>query len=180
MNLAEIYKKYQHSGGYGDKGTTHRYIESYERIFAPIRKTAAALLEIGVSHGHSLRMWREYFQNAAIIGIDIRKPTLDLAGCEFYLCSQVDRGLIDKLLKDRLLDVVIDDGSHKLPHQIQSCQHLFPYLRPGGIYIIEDIQDPDQSIPVIKRELGDCEVIDTRVISGRYDDILLVFRNRGS
>ncbi len=37
-------------------------------------------------------------------------------------------------------DIVIDDGSHQSRHQLISFLHLFPYLKDGGLYVIEDVQ----------------------------------------
>ena len=176
MALADIYIKYKARRGYGDKGTTHRYIDSYEVLFSPLKDEPVVLLEIGVSRGHSLKMWREYFEKAIIIGIDIQLPTLDLCGCEFHLCNQTNTKRLHAILNGRKLDIVIDDGSHKLEDQILSFQCLFPIVNTGGLYIIEDIQNPLSGIPTIKRELGECEVVDTRQQSGRYDDVLLIWR----
>ena len=176
MALEEIYRKYQASQGCGDKGTTHQYIASYERLFSPFKDKAITLLEIGVAQGHSLKMWREYFGKATIIGVDIKSPILDISGCEFHICNQVNRKRLMVILNKRKLDLVIDDGSHKLFHQMCSFRILFPHLKRGGMYVIEDIQDPAKHIPFFKRKLGRCEVIDTRIVSKRYDDVLLVWR----
>jgi hypothetical protein len=176
MSLKEIYNKYQSTNAYGDKGTTHRYIQTYERLFSPLKEIDITLLEIGVSHGHSLKMWREYFNTATIMGIDLNYPTLELAGCEFHICDQTNEMQIIKILNGRKLDIVIDDGSHRLQDQLSSFCHIFPFLKMGGMYIIEDIQDPAREIPVFKERLGDCEVVDTRSESGRYDDILLIWK----
>jgi len=37
-------------------------------------------------------------------------------------------------------DIIIDDASHYPPHQIISFQNLWPKLRPGGLYVVEDIE----------------------------------------
>src|ERR1051325_11492314 len=55
-----------------DKGATmHRYVDLYEKYLAPRRRTATAVLEIGVHQGASLRMWRDYFPHAEIVGLDV-------------------------------------------------------------------------------------------------------------
>lgn len=40
---------------------------------------------------------------------------------------------------DRLLDILIDDGGHTMNQQEVSLLQLWQYVRPGGIYVIEDI-----------------------------------------
>ena len=66
-----------------------------------------------------------------------------------------------------------------LEHQITSFKTLFDKLNPGGLYIIEDVggvsRNVDQEILELKK-LGDCKVIDTRGVSGRYDDILMIWK----
>lgn len=54
-----------------DKHTVHAYMDTYESKFAPRRFTAKRVLEIGINHGGSLRMWHDYFPNAEIYAIDI-------------------------------------------------------------------------------------------------------------
>lgn len=175
-SLTEIYQKYKSPvlGG-GDKGTMHNYIENYEKLFKPLRNREITFLEIGVDQGHSLKMWREYFPNARIIGIDIKNPTMDVSGCEFYICDQSSKEHIDKILGIPF-DVIIDDGSHVLQHQMLSHLYLFPKLKKGGMYIIEDIQQPDLDIPLMQQVFGPCEVIDTRKKTGQWDDILMIWR----
>jgi hypothetical protein len=38
------------------------------------------------------------------------------------------------------IDIVIDDGSHVNEHVITSFDALFGHVRPGGLYVIEDLQ----------------------------------------
>lgn len=53
----------------------HHYLEFYERFLLSLRFTATAILEIGVWHGQSLRMWADYFPNATVVGVDINAET---------------------------------------------------------------------------------------------------------
>jgi hypothetical protein len=85
-------------------------------------------------------MWEEYFPNAQIIGMDINKQCLFSEGR--IRCVYGNQGNIDSLLKAVLgytFDLIIDDGSHLAHHQIDSASVLLPYVAPGGIYVIEDI-----------------------------------------
>ena len=67
MNLVEIGKKYPSSKNISG------FIQLYEKYFLPFRESKINILEIGVDNGDSLRIWREYFPNANICGIDIDK-----------------------------------------------------------------------------------------------------------
>lgn len=175
-SLQEIYEYNKTPEGMGDKGTLHRYIQNYDKLFTDIRYSPITFLEIGVAEGYSLRMWRDYFAKARLIGIDIKKSSLETPGCEFYECDQSDKEQLTRLLKGETFDVIIDDGSHFFEHQVTSFEVMFPRLNSGGLYIIEDIQNPETEIPAFIEKFGQCEIYDTRAESGRYDDILLVWR----
>lgn len=174
--LKDIYKKYQGPGGFGDKGTLHHYIESYDRLFTPYRYGKINVLEIGICKGHSLKMWREYFPDANIYGIDI--DVIDkIPGVTMYQADQSDRARLEELFPDTLFDIIIDDGSHKIQHQLLSAKYLWGKMRSGGLYIIEDIQEPKLDIPTLSVGFRQpTEIIDTREVSGRYDDILMVWK----
>ena len=176
-SLLEIYENHKTDGaGLGDKGTLHHYIENYDNIFRFHRYKPITVMEIGVQQGYSLRMWRDYFARAKVIGIDIKESTLPIEGCEFYICDQSNKQQLQDLLKGETFDIIIDDGSHDINHQITSFEVLFNRLNPGGIYVIEDIQNPESDIPLLEEKFGKCEIYDTRKQSGRYDDILLVWK----
>lgn len=177
-SLIEIYENHKtENAGLGDKGTLHKYIENYDLIFRDYRyRDNINVMEIGVQEGYSLRMWRDYFARARIVGIDIKDCPKDINGCEFYKCDQNNPDEINKVLEGENFDIIIDDGSHLFEHQVTSFKSLFPRLNPGGIYVIEDIQNPEIEIPKFQKLFGPCEIYDTRKISGRYDDILLVWK----
>jgi len=178
--LKEIFEKYKESSlfsGGGDKGTIHHYIESYDRLFTPMRDKEINVLEIGINRGESLAMWREYFPNANIYGIDIKLPKDKIDGVTMLECSQIDQLKLDELFKGINFDIVVDDGSHKIQHQLLSAKYLWSKMNKDGLYIIEDIQEPELDIPVLS--LGfrtPTEIIDTREVSKRYDDILVVWK----
>jgi hypothetical protein len=86
-------------------------------------------------------MWRDYFAAAQILGID-RNPACKEQEWErvsVHIGSQVDTKFLDEVTAGHTIDVIIDDGSHKWAHQIESFVHLWPKLQPGGIYVIEDM-----------------------------------------
>ncbi|MGI4860055.1 MAG: hypothetical protein ACRYHA_24645 [Janthinobacterium lividum] len=131
-----------------DKFTRHRFESVYERFMSPLRDQPLRILEIGIggedieNGGGSLLAWQEYFPNAEIYGIDIHdKSFLDSARVKTFLCSQTDRDGLNRLCDEiGPFDIVIDDGSHKGPDVSLALFTLFPRLKPGGIYFIEDVQ----------------------------------------
>jgi 8-demethyl-8-(2-methoxy-alpha-L-rhamnosyl)tetracenomycin-C 3'-O-methyltransferase len=126
----------------------HGYTKYYERILGPHRYRSMVLLELGVWHGASLLMWAEYLPNAQIIGVDTSAPiVVDDPNVTIWQADQCDPELgphIRKWCGD--LDVIIDDASHISSNTIKSFQNLWPFLKPGGFYVIEDLQtsyDPE-------------------------------------
>ncbi|NJO41085.1 MAG: class I SAM-dependent methyltransferase [Cyanobacteria bacterium CRU_2_1] len=121
---------------------TH-YFEIYDRHFSRFRNTDVLIVEIGVYHGGSLQMWKNYFgSNAKIIGIDIdpRCKQLEEEGVEILIGNQEDRDFL-ATLRSRLphIDILIDDGGHTMRQQIITFEELFPYISENGIYLCEDL-----------------------------------------
>lgn len=121
----------------------HGYTRIYYELFKSMRYDGLNILEIGVRKGYSLKMWSIFFPNSNVYGIDI-KP-LDINNC--YRADQKDYGQMMAALDYfnlKSLDIVIDDGSHFQSDQQKSLEILFPYLRSGGYYIIEDVATKEQ------------------------------------
>ncbi len=121
----------------------HHYIPLYDRYFAPFRGRKIKFLEIGVSKGGSLQMWRKYFGDEAILfGIDIDSTCVQYNGLagQVRIGSQADTNFLESVVREMGgVDIVLDDGSHHMEHIPVSLKYLFPYLSDGGIYMIEDL-----------------------------------------
>jgi 23S rRNA U2552 (ribose-2'-O)-methylase RlmE/FtsJ len=175
QTLFEIYSKHCSNSTVigGDKGTVHSYINKYyESALADYRTTANKILEIGINNGHSLYMWSEYFLNhTEIIGVDINEfiPPPDL-NCTIIKGDATQESTFDNIAD---LDVIIDDGSHEFKHQMISFKILFPRLKPGGIYIIEDIKNIDKNQNRFLGLYKDVKIYDFREISGISDDVIV-------
>ena len=123
-----------------DKATFHHFTGFYDVMLNDIRNNVDSLLEIGVYAGASLRMWEEYFTQATIYGIDIDPRVLfSTDRIKTFLCSQTDFRKMDSLFKDGSIDIIVDDGSHIISHQINSFLYMKKFLKPKGIYILEDL-----------------------------------------
>jgi demethylmacrocin O-methyltransferase len=134
-----------------DKWNGHWYTQHYQEHFWDIRNKELNILEIGVGGfddpydgGKSLRMWKEFFLNSRIFGIDIQEKRLPQeARIEIHQGSQVDRPFLERLVREVMggqLDIVIDDGSHMNAHVIETFEILFPLLSSDGYYVVEDLQ----------------------------------------
>jgi SAM-dependent methyltransferase len=115
--------------------------EIYDTHLHARRHEVERVLEIGVETGGSLLMWREFFPNAHIFGVDMRKPKRKLGDrITLILGDQSDAEFRTRLAADLApLDVIVDDGSHKHDDQRETLIALWPALRPGGVYIVEDV-----------------------------------------
>jgi hypothetical protein len=87
-------------------------------------------------------MWKRFFPFGKIFSIDIYdKSFLQEKRIRIFIGSQVDKGFLEKVVDEiGEVDVIIDDGSHINEHVIESFKSLFPKLKDGGIYVIEDTQ----------------------------------------
>lgn len=137
-----------------DKVTWHRYTNFYDRVLRPFRYTAKHVLEIGVCGAESLRMWEGYFENAHIHGIDLYdRSKEDTERITTYICDQSVKEQMDKVIPNHLYDLIIDDGCHKTGPMYSSLQNLWHRVRPGGIYIIEDLHA--EQATEIRKDLTD-------------------------
>jgi len=131
-----------------DKFGVHDYTPVYEALMAARRRKAVALLEIGVGGyegtlgGESLLMWEAYFRRGRIYAIDIHDKTkLSRGRLKVFKCSQTDRQRLTGLGNEiGPFDFVIDGGSHLTRDQIESFRILWPFVKDGGVYIVEDVQ----------------------------------------
>jgi len=121
----------------------HDYLNFYESFFAPLRDTPLTILEIGVLDGASLKTWEAYFPEATIVGAEInaKAKVFERGRIKIELLDQSDvQELTNVGMKYGPFDIVVEDGSHMLEHQITSLRTLFPFVKPDGIYIVEDLQ----------------------------------------
>ncbi len=173
-----------------DKNTTHSYLDTYESLFSKRRSTTSNVLEIGIGdfeelNGGSVELWYNYFLNATIHAVDIlditrvfphiqNNPRIQL----FTGSNGYDPDFFEKtFLKNNIkFDIMIDDGPHTLESMKQFIDLYNQVLAPGGIMIIEDVQDISwiehltNATPNNLKEY--IKVYDLRDNKGRYDDII--------
>jgi predicted O-methyltransferase YrrM len=133
------------------KVNAHSYYPLYAEYLHKKRKEVKRVLEIGVYKGYSMLMWREYFPNAEIIGIDIDLGQKWMGKDARDLCKGKDRitliegdGTQESIAKEigekyGDFDLIVDDGSHHPTHQILSLMYFLPYLKLDGLFVVEDI-----------------------------------------
>jgi hypothetical protein len=205
----------------------HSYTPIYEQLFASERDKVQSVLEIGIGPtiyknprrvflghppnpfdpdlvqicGASLRTWAAYFPAARVYGIDIAESLLfETDKIRTSLCDQSDHAQLRNFASENgPFDIIIDDGSHLVNHQIISLFALFDFVRPGGYYLIEDVSakelfvdtfyQPSEAVKnliepsVHERTLGQIQYCANYSLNGRIfgyenpaDDHLIVFR----
>jgi hypothetical protein len=121
----------------------HHYLPIYDRYLAPWRGRPVRMLEIGVSRGGSMGMWRKFLgPRAVLFGIDIDPDCARFDGqvASIRIGSQTDAGFLrDVVAEMGGVDIVLDDGSHVSAHMRASLDVLYPLLSDGGLYMVEDL-----------------------------------------
>ena len=138
----------------------HGFIPFYEDECLMIDARAVAtgetpvIVELGVRDGASMHMWKHLLPNAIIMGVDnSAQANMTVAGTEFILCDQQDPRLFEMIREvwrrkynadasddfgDPFVDLLVDDASHDGQLSSLSFAHLWPLVKPGGLYVIED------------------------------------------
>ena len=120
---------------------THNYLYKYEKYLPFKQHDDIKILEIGVQDGKSVRMWKEYFYNSFIIGVDIDPDCKrhQEYGISIEIGSQNDINFLNDIKeKYEKFNMIIDDGSHMNSDIIISFENLWDCVAPGGVYIVED------------------------------------------
>ena len=134
-DLASIGKKFKTS-----KNRTG-FIPIYEKYFQDYKNKKINILEIGIDDGESLRLWRDYFTNANIVGLDIYPKNFIIDGVKMFQGDQSNISDLKKITDEyKKFDIIIDDGSHVSKQTIKSFKYLFDYLNFDGLYVVEDLQ----------------------------------------
>ena len=140
MKYSEVFTS--HRGKYSDKWS--QYLDVYDRVLQDL-PNPKSILEIGVQNGGSLEIWDTLYPDADfIIGIDVDKKCSDLEFQSSKIKVLVGDAKSDETIRQALeivnsFDIVIDDGSHTSEDIIVNLIKLLPTLKPGAIYLIEDL-----------------------------------------
>jgi SAM-dependent methyltransferase len=129
---------------YDTDKVSHRYIEIYDPVLEPYVDSEIKLLELGIHRGGSLHLWRDFFPQGEVTGIDLELPEHFKPGerVRVFAGDQADTAFLSRVAREVApggFDVIIDDASHLGEPTRTSFWHLFEHhLKPGGLYAIED------------------------------------------
>lgn len=126
-----------------DKVSPHGYLPDYQKLAAELGP-AAVVCEIGVYHGGSLAMWQDLFPDGVVIGVDREPSCIWPEGTIKVMANQDEAGLADKvaIFAPGGCDLIVDDASHIGHLSEATFGLLWPLVRAGGFYVVEDWADP--------------------------------------
>lgn len=119
------------------------YFDVYDKHFARYRGKPLVMVEIGVFHGGSLGMWKDYFgPQAKIVGVDINPRAARFADdqVDIVIGDQSDRTFLRRLREQYShIDILLDDGGHSMNQQIVTFEEMFDAVADDGVYMVEDV-----------------------------------------
>jgi SAM-dependent methyltransferase len=141
MTLRSLYDS--HAGKISDKWSL--YLDIYDRFFGPWQQRELTLVEVGVQNGGSLEIWSRYFARARkLVGCDIDPRCGELEYDDpriSVIVGPVNSEPVHRAIVEQAgaIDIFIDDGSHRSDDIIASFCNYFRHVKPGGLYVIEDL-----------------------------------------
>jgi SAM-dependent methyltransferase len=164
--LSQIFSKNNSERGYDPVGINDFdyglcYSDIYYLIFNMHKDKVKLVIECGIGTknqdipwnmhntgntvpGAGLRVWRDYFPNAQVIGIDIDPDIMFTENrINTFVCDQTSKLSINNFiskaeLKPNTVDIIIDDGCHEFAANICLFENTKHLLTENGVYIIED------------------------------------------
>jgi hypothetical protein len=131
------------------------YLPTYLGIASQVG-IAGRVCEVGVWKGGSLEMWQALFPAGVIVGVDHNRVATWPDGTFSVVASQDDEQLPDKL-RDicDCFDLIVEDASHSGHLSRKTLNLLWPLVRPGGWYVLEDWQVGFDTWPGFDRSMLD-------------------------
>ncbi len=134
-SLKRFFDEYKSDEGRATYKHKH-YQRIYEEHLSRFIDEPVTLVELGIGYGGSLQMWRSFLgSKCSIIGID-KHGQLCFEDNQIHCIASDECNISSLGLKD--IDIFIDDGSHICSNQINTLNSMFPMIKPGGVYIVED------------------------------------------
>jgi len=181
----------------------HGYSEFYEKYLSKLKNKKLNILEIGSYSGSSAAAFSKYFPNSKIYCLDVnlrnflyKSKQIYPYGLDVTNLSSV-KNFLKKIEFDKKIfffDIIIDDGSHILSHQLRSLDYFFKFVKKGGFYIVEDYKFPeyfkhlkdvdDPTLRIIideirKKKISELKHISTESINELSKNINNIYEHKG-
>ena len=191
LSVAEIFRSYEildaegrHVNGTDKHGPNHQYGYAYEEILTGRRATAQLIMEIGITDGSSLLAWREVFPNAHCVGMDIH-PAAKLMynshnrdRVEFCLGDQRSKEDCERAAAGRQFDFICEDATHILENTLLTLLFLWPHVKPGGLYVIEEFANVGSLRQNITELYPFADIIDTKGPSDNTESLVVLRKSK--
>lgn len=180
MSLAELANNFR-----TDKNTSHSYLPLYQDLLISKKETAKNVLEVGISGGGSIKLWKDFFTNATVYGLDIMhidyvwpqikndENIILHTSIDAYDNDYFNTHLLNSKVK---FDFMLDDGPHTLESMIKFIKLYSQIMTDDGILIIEDVQSFDWLYILVNEVPEDLKqfikIYDLRPNKNKYDDIV--------
>lgn len=201
--IKEIFRSYavfdangRHTNG-TDKQSNHNYSDAYENIFTvkgerqlpelgvimlnyphSTRNSVKLMMEIGIADGSSLLAWSEVFPNAQCVGMDIHHSNRARGDrIEFHIGDQRSLHDCNRVAGGRKFDFICEDATHQLPDTLMTLLFMWPHVKQGGLYVIEEFQDIGSLRRNVEELFPNIEIVDTDGPFGNIES-LVVLRKR--
>jgi len=144
-SVADIFRSYavfdadgRHTNG-TDKMSNHNYGDAYESLFCGYRSEVKLMMEVGIADGSSLLAWSKVFPNATCVGMDIHHSDKAHGDhIEFHFGDQRIKRDCEAAAAGRQFDFICEDATHQLENTLLTLYWLWPYVKPGGLYVVEE------------------------------------------
>lgn len=171
----------RHVGG-TDKQSNHNYGDAYEALFGDTeslytvdRDAIRLVMEVGVADGACLQAWAEVFPNARIVGMDIHPSVLAKGDrIEFHLGDQSKLADCMRAANGRMFDLIVEDATHKLEDTLRTMFYLWPCVKPGGLYVIEEFENIGELRHHIIEVWPEARIVDTDGPHGGQEPLVVL------
>lgn len=179
-SFAEIFRSHCEFDQHGrhrngtDKQSNHFYGDAYESLF-PDRSIVKLMLEVGVAGGASLLAWREIFEDATIVGMDIEPcAARGQHRVECHIGDQRVKADCERVIGGRRFDFICEDAYHSTENTLLTLFWLWPFVKPGGIYVVEEWHNIHADLVNVKSLFPCMEIVDTIGPSGGHEPLVVM------
>lgn len=181
-SIAEIFRSHAEFNSEGrhvngtDKQSNHNYGDAYEELF-PDRSAVKLMMEVGVADGSCLRAWKEIFPNATVVGMDIHPSDKAIGSrIEFYLGDMGSLRDCRRAAQGRQFDLIVEDGTHYLVDTLRSLLFLWPFVKKGGLYVIEEFDDIGSLRYAVQELWPNARIINTDGPFGGIEPLVVFYK----
>lgn len=177
-----------------DKQSNHSYGDAYERLFEVVdrvdrgdestwdgksfrstREDVRLVMEVGVADGSCVQAWAEVFPNARIVAMDIHHSDKAHGDrIEFHLGDQRSQEHCNRAAAGRLFDMIVEDATHRLDDTLRTLLYLWPFVKPGGIYVVEEFDNIGSLWANVLALFPFAEIVDTKGPLGGGEQLVVL------